>query len=194
MENAQEEFTMRCIQRANLDAFWSRWPGTVYQYFQTFQLAMDLDVALGFGDKLLPPLGPFPLRDMVGMTAAVFFVARSLMPGRKQGALSFGTTCKMANVYQASAAGSDPIVLVGLDKGATRQTADPIKSIWHVVFVRGARQRMGDTVSPDLGISIGVLVALLDLLEAKWNETDALEEQTKWWNWRSCVSWHSCWP
>jgi hypothetical protein len=107
MENAQEEFTMRCIQRANLDAFWSRRPGTVYQHFQTFQLVMDLDVALGFGDKLLPPLGPFPLRDMVGMTAAVFFVARSLMPGRKQGALLFGTTCKMrtffGNVYQALA-------------------------------------------------------------------------------------------
>ena len=183
MENPQEEFTMRCIRRANLDAFWSRRPGTVYQHFRTFQLVMDLDVALGFGDKLLPPLGPFPLRDTVGMTAAVFFVARSLMPGRKQGALSFGTTRKMrtffGNVYQASAAGSDPKSLVGLDKGATRQTADPTKSIWHVAFVRGARRRMGDTVSPDLGISIGVLLALLDLLEDEWNETDALEEQTE---------------
>ena len=90
-------------------------------------------MALGFGDKLLPPLGPFPLRDTVGMTAAVFFVARSLMPGRKQGALLYGTTCKMTtffdNVYQASAAGSDPKALVGLNKGATRQTADPTKSI-----------------------------------------------------------------
>jgi hypothetical protein len=54
---------------------------------------MDLDLALGFGDKLLPPcLGPFPLKDTVGMTAVVLFVAQSLMPMRKQGSLLFGTT------------------------------------------------------------------------------------------------------
>ena len=38
MENAQDVFTMRCIRRANLDAFWSRRPGTVYQHFRTYQL------------------------------------------------------------------------------------------------------------------------------------------------------------
>jgi hypothetical protein len=84
------------------------------------------------------------------------------------------------SVYQASAAGSDPKTLVGLDKSATRQTADPTRSIWHVVlfFIRGAQCWMGDTVSLDLEISIEVLVTLLDLLEVEWNETDALEEQT----------------
>ena len=183
MENAQDVFTMRCIRRANLDAFWSRRPGTVYQHFRTYQLVMDLDVALGFGDKLLPSLGPFPLKDTFGMTAAVFFVARSLMAGRNQGALSFGTTRKMrtffGNVYQASAAASEPKTLVGLDNSATRQTADPTKPIWHGAFIRGARRRMGDTVSPDLGISIEVLLALLMLLEDEWNETNALEEQTE---------------
>ena len=74
---------------------------------------------------------------------------------------------------------SEPKTLVGLDNSATRQTADPTKSIWHGAFIRGARRRMGDTVSPDLGISIEVLLALLMLLEDEWNETNALEEQTE---------------
>jgi hypothetical protein len=43
---------------------------------------------------------------------------------------------------------------------------------WHVAFIRGPQHRMGDTVSPDLGISIEVLVALLDLLVRSQVERD----------------------
>jgi hypothetical protein len=138
MENAQDVFTMRCIRRANLDAFWSQRPGTVYQHFRTYQLVMDLDVALGFGNKLLPSLGPFPLKDTFGMTAAVFYVACSLMAGRNQGALSFGTTRKMrtfvGNVYQASAAASEPKTLVVLFPPGNPVPGNPDPSIYPEPF------------------------------------------------------------
>ena len=183
MEKPEDMFLMRCIRRVNLDAFWSRRPGTVYQHFRTYKLVLDLDVALGFGDRLLPDMGPFPVKDTFGMKAAVFFVTRSLMPGRKSEALSFGTTRKMrtffGNLYQASAAGSDPKALVGLDKFTSRQTSDPTKLIWHVAFIRGARRRMGDTVSPDLGLPVEVLLALLNMLDAEWNQTKLLEEHVE---------------
>jgi hypothetical protein len=61
------------------------------------------------------------------MVAATLFVARSLMAGQKQEVLSFGTTHQkimrtfFGYVYQASAAGSDPKTLVGLDKSTTSQ-------------------------------------------------------------------------
>ncbi len=73
---------IKCIRRANLDAFWSREPGTVKGTLDEAKRGLAIASSLGFAHTLFNPRGPFPVADTMGMGMAIVMLQRSLNPGK----------------------------------------------------------------------------------------------------------------
>jgi hypothetical protein len=95
---------------------------------------------LGFGDKLLPDVGPFPVKDTFGMGAAIVTLQLSLNPGKNDKTVQFGTIRKFrsahSNAYHASVEGQDAMVMA---KDTRKMTATryPTYGTWFETFMRG---------------------------------------------------------
>ncbi len=123
-------------------------------------------------DPQFPALGPFPLQDVFGVTAAVAMLAKSLEPGRYKNHTQFKTMRKLrsaySNLFHASATSSVSMLTVGSDSAKTFLSSCPSHSLWFERFAKGCLCRMGQEVRQDLAMSIKVLLALLDLVEREW--------------------------
>ena len=89
---------LRTIRRANLDAFWSREPGTVSATRRDSLKLAEIGMRLGL-KNILPVMGPFPLEDSLGMGLAVGMLIRSLDKGRYQSTLQFESVRKMRSAF-----------------------------------------------------------------------------------------------
>ena len=102
-----KEFFMFC-RRANLDAFWSREPPTVRNNLKEVTRMRRTEERFGF-PCTTPPLGPFPIRDGLGMKAAVAILDRSLDKGSYSKCVQWGAFRKLmsgiTNVSQTSVGG-----------------------------------------------------------------------------------------
>jgi hypothetical protein len=58
----------------------------------------DLGGCLGF-ESVVPPMGPFPLKDTFGMKIACVTLMKSLDPGKWKNTVQYATAQKMPSVY-----------------------------------------------------------------------------------------------
>jgi hypothetical protein len=127
-------------------------------------------------DPSLPELGPFPNRDMFGMTVAIAMLAKSLNPGRYQDYTQFETLRKLrsafSNLHHALASGSAAMMMLGRDTAKTFLSTCTTHSLWFERFSKGCFRRMGQETRQDLAISIQVMLALTRLLEQQWESPD----------------------
>ena len=105
------------IRRANLDAFWSRTPGTLQGH--RGEVRKQLRYGQTFGLDMFPPLGPRPLGDDNGMKQAIGLILRSKEPGKDAPTAKYSTTRKargaFTNFWNASPASGGDITMS--DKG-----------------------------------------------------------------------------
>lgn len=174
---------MKFIRRASLDALWSRESGTVNNTRRDINNMLIKAKHLGIKeDRFMPPMGPFPLEDIHGMSVAVCILLRSLDAGRNEETIQFSTATKMkssfANVWKASIRGSEGSV-IARDMVKMFHTTCPTHSDWFERFTRGMHERMGDLVKPDLAISIEQMHELMKNYEKRWEiaGTNVLAQQ-----------------
>lgn len=109
---AQDVRLLKLIRRANLDALWSREPGTVSSTLLLCRQGGRIAKSLGIRDKIFRPMGPHLLDDTFGMGAAVVMLQQLLNPGKHDKTIQFATVRKMraafSNAYHATAKGSKP--------------------------------------------------------------------------------------
>jgi hypothetical protein len=158
------------IRRASIDAFWSREPAMVRAHLrEARQMEKEArEVGLtSFSD----PIGPWPLRDVMGMRAAVAVLQRSLAPGLYAATVQFETIRKTRStltvLHQASVGGSGDAV------GAHERKKVWISNVqthtfWFCRFMEGVRRRTGEIIKRDELISIDVLHSVDALLEQDW--------------------------
>ena len=72
MELPQDLRLLKLIRRANLDAIWSREPGTVNATLLACCQGARIAQQLGFKNKLFKPMGTFPVEDSFCMGASLF--------------------------------------------------------------------------------------------------------------------------
>lgn len=167
----QDICLLKLIRRANLDALWSREPGTVNGTLLACRQGGKIAMALGFKDKLFRPLGPFPLDDTFGMGAAVVMLQQSLQPGKNDKTIQFATVRKFwsafSNAYHASAEGQQAMVMA---KDARKLTVTKCPTYGEFVerFMRGMHKRMGEISRPDRALPLDVLLEICKILERKW--------------------------
>jgi hypothetical protein len=173
--DARDARAMVCIQRANLDALWSRETSTVKANLAVFKMiCKNARDRLGYPTKkMLPNVGPFPVEDTVGMRMASLSVDRSVDPGINEDTIQHSTVRKFrsgfSNMWEASLEGAEDRLST---KGTVKmvQTTCPTNSPWYDRFSLGMHGRMGDCVKQDMALSVGVMGALMWTFELEWQE------------------------
>ena len=134
-------------RRANLDAFWSREPGTVSGNKNRAQLDLaEVKRKLGLRG-LLPKYGESALGDWQGMGPAVMTLMASLRPGRYRDNLQYYSTRKTQtaynNLYEAS--GRAPVgAVLGRADRKMHPMEFPTARLWFARFSRGTKLMMED--------------------------------------------------
>ncbi len=168
---AQDFRLLKCIRRANLDSLWSVEPRTVSRTLSECRRGSNIAASLGFKHKLFRPMGPFPLDDTFGMSAAIVILQVSLNPGKYDKNVQFGTIRKFrsafSNVYHASAEAQDAMVMAKDTKKLT-VTKCATYGLWFERFMKGCHKRMGEIVRPDRALSSVILLEILKLIEEDW--------------------------
>jgi hypothetical protein len=90
---------LKCLRRANLDAFWSQEPSTVSQNLGKINRALQIAHELGMLNPPLPSFGPWKLEDEFGAGAAVIMVKHSMDPGVTESTVQFETVRKMKSDF-----------------------------------------------------------------------------------------------
>jgi hypothetical protein len=159
------------FRRASLDAFWSRAASTVRGNLTEGQrgarFAARMEVPC-----LVPEMGPFPLRDTMGMMVAAAILDRSLDPGKTeefvQWATFRGTRSFVTNATQAGVSGLSEMI-GAYEKNRMWISGSPTHSFWFTRFMDGLHKRVGEVRRQDEPISIEVLHALEGILDRQWH-------------------------
>lgn len=166
---------MAFVDRANLDAMWSREPATVRNNLREARRA-DIDYAKEFHiGSFTPEMGPFPLEDSIGMKAAILLLRRSLDKGRYEAYVQPDTFRKaqatLTNVTRASVVGLGDAIGT-TERGPMSWVSDgATHTRWFGRFMVGIKRRVGEVTKQDEPISIEVLKKVEEILEERWAGT-----------------------
>ena len=150
----QDAFTLMCIRRATLDAFWSRTTGTVTANLR--RASRDtLDGATRTsmeGDEMLPMMGWRHLEDRVGMAPAILSLTASLRPGLYAGHLQYSSVRKTrswySNAHNAGAGYQRDTIYSHIGYRVTATTG-PTDGPWFEKFMKGLKLRQGEIQKQD---------------------------------------------
>jgi hypothetical protein len=187
-DTSKDRFTLACIRRVTLDAFWSRARSTVMSnthLMRTMIKASDANFGLTHGAVEDP--GPLPNDDHCGYLVAMQMVAASLGEGRYSGTHKQWDTIRRirsaySNQFRASARGNVTALSLTDHKGANvqRMTRDPCGSLWFQRFTEGCRKRMGQDWRPNRAISIELILEVLHAVEQKVWDSTIQDDKYKW--------------
>jgi len=158
------------IRRVNLDAFWARETSSVSNNLRLLRRVHQTENRFNLR-SFMPPLGPFPLADSLGVGPALAVLDKSLDSGRYQPHVQWATFRKirsaLTNLGQASVGGLTDVV------GAHERSRVWISSVsthtfFFSRFMGGLHRRVGEIVKRDEPVTAAVLHALDQILEARW--------------------------
>ena len=136
---------------------------------------------IGFS-RVVPDLGPYPLKDAWGVKLACVMVLKSLDPGRNEVTVQFDTVRRLRTAYHNvwhAGVNHHGMTILAQDLKKVHATSCPSDGIWFGRFMRGLEKRMGRQVKQDLGISIDVLLAVQAFLEEDWMAATSWKEKRK---------------
>ena len=178
-DRGQEGLMLRCLRRAILDSLWSRESSTISSTYGRARALEGYGRALGLG-KMGPVLGPFPLKDTMGMKIAMAMVLKSLEPGRNAATVQFDTIRQLRSAYSNmfnAGVKQNSITIFSKDTKKLHATQCPTDGPWFGRFCLGMEKRMGRQIKQDLGLSIEVMLELQRLLERDWRNSNDVEER-----------------
>jgi hypothetical protein len=169
--NPADDESICLIRRANLDAFWSRTTNTVATNLRNLKSVMKLSGELGL--NLLPPRGPFELKDEFGMGVAMIVLRKSLQPGRNGKFVQYNTVRRLRTVYgnywRALIESPVSALVSSMEEGKKFFGSEcPTDSFWYGKFTRGLHKRIGDLIIQDLAISKEVMIEIMRSIEERF--------------------------
>jgi hypothetical protein len=167
VDNQLDDLLLKYIRRVNLDAFWSRRPGTVRGLVRMFNEQKETGDFFGF--QMFKPLGPFAANYQSGIGAAIGLLRKSQRAGRHEDTIKYSSVRKArsvhTNVYQASAVAAAEAIVFRSEKTRMVATSAPTDSAWFMAFMTGYRARVGERRKHDAAISIQVMLKMQEFLE-----------------------------
>ena len=162
--------TLIVIRRINLDIVWAREPSTIQKNIGYLKNLIATCESSGFSPQL-PALGPFPLKDDMGIAIAFSMIIQSLRPGRHRKTYTQFVTIRKQrsafnNLYNVSveAAATSQVLAIG-SQSSGRITACSTNSIWFSCWVAGCETRMGFVLKQNKAISIEVMLGLVKMFK-----------------------------
>jgi hypothetical protein len=169
------------IVRACLDAFWGRETTTVEKNLTEARRTERTFTRLGM-PSVMPPMGPFPLRDEFDMQAAIAILDRSMDPGKHAEFVQWETFRKpRSSITNVSHAG---VGAMGDSVGAYERKKVWISSVithtfWFDRFMTGLHRQVGEIKKQDWPIPIGALHEADKILEWEWSKAVTLTGQKR---------------
>ena len=172
---------LACVRRAQIDAFWSRVPSTVFGNLiegrKMLEAAQRLRIENPFERY---PRGPFPVMDVFGMAFACTTLVRSLDPGRNSDTVQYdtlrGQRTFVNNYVHTTPSGQGGLTTLVGDRQRLVLTESVTNHYFYSRFMEGQHERLGDVRIPDRALSIDELLALMVELEQAW---DLAKENTE---------------
>ena len=172
------------IRRVNLDVMWSREPLTVGNTLRLLEKGRKLS-----GELDLPPVpisvGPWPVQDNCGFQIAIEILRSSQRPGKNDSTYSqFDSIRKLRSAYlTAFEAGPERC----LDNACLKTERGQISTLLNsetqsklfYMFMQGCEKRMGRLVKQDIGMSMGMMKAMLEIYEKELNLPDVTRERKR---------------
>ena len=160
-----------------MDVMWSIEPSTVGNTYTTLNKARKCSEQLGFKSVNIK-VGPWPVADTCGFQIAIEMIKHSQDSGRNNANyVQFDSIRKTRSAY-ANAFDSAPIRCLDnrklrLDKGQMMSfVSGPTESKLFSMFMLGCEKRMGRLVKQDLGLSLDMLQAMLNIYEEELSSQD----------------------
>ena len=176
---ANDKEILDFMRRANLDAFWSRETSTVTSNLKEAMRVEKTAFRLGM-PSITPPMGPFPLEDGQGMSAAIAVLDRFLDKGVYERTVQWDTFRRsmsaITNISQAAVGGLQNSVgayerkRMWISDSSTHQ-------FWFSRFMTGVHKRVGQIRKPDKELTIDVIHAVDRLLENEWENAMRADER-----------------
>ena len=171
-----DERLLNYIRRVNLDLMWSRERGTVANTLAAVNKGKTMSIELGMVPQRMK-LGPWPLADGQGFQTAIEMLRASQKKGKNDSSyVQFDTVRKVrtayATVYESSAAaGHHTSTFKGSHGNTFALNHGLTDTRLFRKFMTGLEKRMGRLVIQNVGISVEVLLAMLENMEAEYGET-----------------------
>ena len=170
--NHKDNYLMEHIRRVSLDAFWGRESSTVKSNLGLVRRAVLTEDKMGCVNRIVPAVGPFPLKDAFGMGAAVAVLDKSMDPGRYEDQVQWATFRKMrsmlTNISQAGIQGLGAAIGAS-DKNRTWVTQGDTHKFFFVRFSTGIHRRVGEDIRRDEPVTIGQLKEIHRILDKQWS-------------------------
>ena len=173
----EDKWSLKCMIRANLDAFWARRSSTVQGNTREMARSMRILATLRIpSPTTVHRRGPYPIEDTLGMVPAMVSLQRSLDKGRNSKTIQWdtmrGVRSSFSNFVHTTLTGSKGAVLSD-GKRSTRITDSVANSLWFKRFMDGCHERMGDVKIQDAALTIDVLLELERCLEEEFQRMDS---------------------
>jgi len=179
--NLKDKEFFRYARRVNLDSFWSREPPTIRNNLSLLNRIRKTEDKFGF-PSATPPLGPFPVADVLGMKGAIAILDRSMDKGLYGPCVQWATFRKtmsaITNVSQAGVGG------LGDSVGAYQRNKMWISTsvshqFWFSRFMEGIHKRVGEIRRQDEAFTIEVIKQIQLHLELDWTRMVELGSDLK---------------
>jgi hypothetical protein len=157
------------VRQVNLDAFWSRESSTVTSNLRELVRMEKTTKRLGL-PCVMPPLGPWPLEDNLGMKSVMAVLDRLLDKRVYEDTVQWDTFCcsmsVVTNVSQAVVGGLEDSV--GTYESNWMFISDVIThKFWFSSFMTGIHKRVGQVRKPDKELMINATHAINKILEGE---------------------------
>ena len=157
------------IRRVNLDICWSRSEGTISSVKNDLIKLVNCWKDLGLKIDL-PPLGPWPIKDVVGFRLAIGHLRYSQRPGKNRAThLQYDTVRKLWTMFNHlnDNSPSDQLLTSFRTLGGDiyRPSSCPTQSRAFSMFMRGLLLRMGRQTETNWGLDYRVLLVMLFNME-----------------------------
>ena len=170
----KDDYTLICIRRALLDAFWSRAASTVESNMRRLALDYTMGSAVLSVAQPLPRLGNPNIEDRVGLGVALYTLQTSLRQGRYANHLQWDAMRKTPTWYRsafdAGSEYSNQAVFANDDKKVYLTTC-PASGKWFSRFILGAKLRMGVVRRQNEALTATMVLAIVNLAELDWNRS-----------------------
>jgi len=172
------------IRRVNLDLMWSRERGTVANTLAAVNKGRTMSIELGLVPQLLK-LGPWPLGDGQGFQTAIEMLRASQKKGKNDASyVQFDTVRKIRTAYatlyeNSAAAGNHTSTFKGAHGNTFSVNQGSTDTRLFRKFMVGLEKRMGRLVIQNAGISVELLLAMMESMEAEYISTTVENERKR---------------
>ena len=168
MDSETDINALVAVRRANIDAFWSRSPGTANNTRNGCKRILEIGLNHFGLRNVLPNMGPHVLRDEWGMGLAIIMLQKSLDKGRYKATVQFETVRKLRAAFSNVWGSSEHCMTQGVmarEMMKTFMTNCPSHCLWFERFIKGMHCRMGDDRRPDSALSRDVMLLMMELID-----------------------------